>query len=99
MSERDELAGIIADAARKSDAAHWPEAAAMAALATGYRKPRTITTAEELDALQMVVVRTSAGTIANIVNGRAYCFGYEASAPIGSLTLPVTVLYEPEPQP
>lgn len=58
------------------------------------RKPRTITTVEELEHLQMVVVRTTAGSIANVVDGRAYFFGYEASAPVGSLSLPATVLWE-----
>jgi len=59
-----------------------------------FRKPRTITTVAELDALHMVVVRTAAGTIANVINGRAYCFGYEGSAPASSLALPATVLHE-----
>ncbi|WP_409017051.1 hypothetical protein [Arthrobacter sp. MP_2.3] len=62
----------------------------------GYQKPRTINTAEELDDAHMVVVRTAAGTIANLVSGRAYCFGYEASAPASTLALPVTVLWERE---
>ena len=58
------------------------------------RKPRTVTTVEELKELHMVVVRTDAGTIANIVSGRAYCFGYEQSAPLEALSLPATVLHE-----
>lgn len=60
----------------------------------GYRKPRTVTTVEELRELHMVVVRTAAGTIANIVSGKAYCFGYEQSAPLEALALPATVLHE-----
>ena len=63
-------------------------------LNAGWAKQRTITAAEELDELHMVVVRTAAGTIANVVNGRAYCFGYEGSAPARSLALPATVLHE-----
>lgn len=63
-------------------------------LAAGYRKLRVVTKPEELDKLHMVVVRTEAGTIANIVGGRAYCFGYEQSAPVGALALPVTILWE-----
>lgn len=58
------------------------------------RKPRTITTVEELKVLRMVVVHTAAGTIANVVSGRAYCFGYEQSAPVESLALPATILHE-----
>lgn len=92
MNARDELTTLILGktAPRAADAI----------LAAGYRKPRTITTAEELDALpDMSVVRTSAGTIANIVGHDAYFFGYEKSAHRGVLALPATVLYEPEPQP
>lgn len=56
---------------------------------------RTITTAEELEALHMVVVRSDTGTIANIVNGKGYCFGYENSFPASDLAMPITVLWEP----
>lgn len=48
MSERDELATIILSMDRIS--------AIDAILAAGYRKPRTITTAEELDALRFQAV-------------------------------------------
>ncbi len=66
-------------------------------LAAGYRKLRTITTVEELDALpDMTVVRSKAGTIANIVGDRAYVFGFEGSAPRVSLALPATILHEGE---
>jgi hypothetical protein len=63
----------------------------------GYRKPRTITTVAELQDAQMMVVRTDGGSIANLVNGRAYFFGYEASVPVATLALPATVLHEPQP--
>jgi len=66
------------------------------AVALKAAQPRTITTREELGSAQMVVVRTDAGTIANLVNGRAYCFGYESSVPVDTLALPVTVLWERE---
>jgi hypothetical protein len=59
-------------------------------------QPRTITTAKGLAEAHMVVVRTAAGTIANLVNGRTQCFGYEASAPVDTLTLPMTVLWDRE---
>jgi len=102
MNARQELAEVIANfrddwykVERKSPAGIDRDEA-KAILAAGYSKPRTITTAEELAEAHMVVVRTEAGTIANLVNGRAYCFGYEASAPVATLALPVTVLWERE---
>lgn len=101
MSTRDELAAIIgtSDGFNPNDFTEhdWDDyrVNADAILAAGYSKPRTITTAEELDALHMVVVRSKGGSIANIVNGRAYVFGYEGSAPASTLALPATVLYEP----
>lgn len=76
---------------REPHAAHVAQALANA----GYRKPRTITDWAELAGLNMGVVRTSAGTIANIVDGRAYFFGYETSASVGGLGLPAVVLWEP----
>ncbi|MDQ5861777.1 MAG: hypothetical protein M3536_05895 [Actinomycetota bacterium] len=64
MSERDELAAVI-----RGNRAPWvtntehhemEQAQADAILAAGYRKPRTITTAAELDALPVgSVIRTS----------------------------------------
>ena len=55
MSERDELADIL-EAIDGSDYMDLADAI----LAAGYRKPRTITTAKELDALPVgSVVRTS----------------------------------------
>ena len=108
MSEREELIEILhqtatADRVKNVPLHHVPVVAAKVAevadaiLAAGYRKPRAITTAEELDGLHMVVVRSKGGSIANIVNGRAYVFGYEASVPASTLALPATVIYEPTP--
>lgn len=53
MSARDELAGIIGDYHVWSgeEGCGGKEKAADAILAAGYSKPRTITTAEELDAM------------------------------------------------
>lgn len=48
--QRGELQDLVGDAAERDDD-DWYRAAANAILAAGYRKPRTITTAEELDAL------------------------------------------------
>lgn len=47
---RGELAELAADAAERDDD-DWMTEAADAILAAGYRKPRTITTTEELDTL------------------------------------------------
>ena len=48
MSDRDELADLIKPAAAHD---YWPQKAAELVLAAGYRKPRQVTTVEELDAL------------------------------------------------
>lgn len=104
MSAQAELAGIIMSPesfdggpASCGPGSVYAARIADAILAAGYRKPRTITTPEELDALaDRTVVRTAAGSIVNIVGDRAYIFGYESSAPRRTLGLPATVLYEPE---
>ncbi len=58
MSERDELENIVHDAMYpgydRDDRMTWPRSifdAATAIFAAGYRKPRVVTTVEELDAL------------------------------------------------
>lgn len=38
LSPTDEMAQMIAEVARTSDAAHWPEAVARALIAAGYEK-------------------------------------------------------------
>jgi hypothetical protein len=48
FKEVDELATVLKPAGAYD---FWPQKAAEFALAAGYRKPHTITTAEELDAL------------------------------------------------
>lgn len=50
-NERDELAEIVYDAWRHEEPRDTAEIAADAILAAGYRKPRQVTTVEELDAL------------------------------------------------
>lgn len=57
-NERDELAEVIKPAAAYD---FWPQKAAELALAAGYRKPRQVTTVEELDVLP-------AGTLIACVN-------------------------------
>lgn len=95
-TERNELAKLLGDhfgTSAGGDDYLW--AMADIILERGYTKPRMVTTLEELNDLHMAVVRTSAGSIANIVNERAYFFGYEASCPASTLALPATVLHDP----
>ena len=52
-----------------------------------------VTTEAELDALpDRTIVRSAAGTVANLVGPRAYFFGYEAAVSRRLLELPVTIL-------
>lgn len=91
-SKRDELREVIKENLFKTTAGM-----AEAILAAGYWKPRTITTEEERASLpDMSVVRSSAGSIANVVQGRAYFFGFEHGLDAKMLALPLDVLWEPE---
>ena len=72
-------------------------------LAAGYRKPRTITTVEELDALpDEALVRSDFGVIhekrVEFDTGRVVwtCPGDTDEHTAGKITLPATVLYTPE---
>lgn len=96
MSERDELIALLWD----ND--HMPKYdTADAILAAGYRKPRTITTAEELDALpDGTVVMDGQGEVARkLVYGWRVLVseaGFDAwlSDPLEETYLPATVLHE-----
>jgi hypothetical protein len=106
MSERDELADLIESGYAVSDTDcpydHAPEIAD-AILAAGYRKPRTITTTEELDQLPgESVVRDNSGMVYEL----DYVFndptdrwwietGHTERRPFSVIDLPATVLYEP----
>lgn len=61
MNARDELAAIIDD--RWHGYGYNPQGAADAILAAGYRKPRTITNAEELDDLAVRERRPDLGRL------------------------------------
>jgi len=71
VNARDELENMIHDAiypgGDRDDRMTWPRSifdTATAILAAGYRKPRTITTAEELDALPFeAVIRDADGHV------------------------------------
>lgn len=67
------------------------------ALAAGYRKPRTITTTEELDALPFEsVVKASDGNVWESFYGGWYETASRTGRTASDIALPVTVLYEPE---
>lgn len=101
MTERDELARLlmsdaimdIPDIGGFDYALH--EAGVI--LAAGYRKPRTINTAEERESLPFTaVVRSDAGTIAaRVDSSRGALFGLVTLFPWADLRLPITVLWEP----
>lgn len=93
MSARDELAYIIGG---KLITRSSVIETADAVRAAGYRRPRTITTEEERQALpDLAVVRTAAGTIACVFGGAANFFGTELTAPISVLALPIVILFDP----
>ena len=120
MSERDELRGtisnIICNASNYtrraqpyllgSDMSDVLDKTADAILAAGYSKPRTITTAEELDALPIGSVILSE-TYRHYADGTLISFqrnqdghwyrGARARDTHPDNFLPATVLYEPEP--
>jgi hypothetical protein len=108
MSDRDELAEVIQNNLYATDGCEQiglleSEEIADAILAAGYRNPRTVTTAEELDALpRYSVIRTHQDDVYT----KHYDF-YEESdnweardrMSIHTHDLPATVLHTPEPQP
>ena len=89
-TQRDELARLISS--------RHTMGAVDAILAAGYRKPRTITTVEELDALPVgSVAHSAAGTIASRFDEHfGVVFGDERPFEWARLRLPATILYTPE---
>lgn len=104
MSEREELATTILAYFHPSPYAgeSWrldPTSAADVILAAGYRRPRTITTVEELEALPDLSVILDVDRDVSQLRGRSWC-GYEMADlthPMMAKCLPATVLYEPLP--
>ena len=112
-AQRDELAReiFITDNARSLDPAvlwdeadqermHYAEVIADGLLAAGYRKPRTITTVEELDALPVgsVVMDADAyvGRKERDTGGSEWGVSlHKYSKESRAFTLPATVLWEP----
>lgn len=105
MNARDELAAVIVAAYGEDAEVECPCEqdldVADAILSAGYRRPRTITTAEELDALPAwSVVRSQQATIWEKFGGiLSDDFWAETMTlgrhPSSHISLPATVLYEP----
>lgn len=103
MSERDELTELLIHSnttGSPSTSLCIEEHYANTILAAGYRKPRVITTAEELDALPpWTVVRSEQGTIWEKFEGQHSADFWAESMSLGKhpgchIALPATVLYE-----
>lgn len=92
MSDRHEIAAIIS----AGDADVDPLGIADAILAAGYRRPRTITTAQELDALPWeAVMRDVFGDVYSARgHGTFWAFGDDDSQVRDEIVLPATVLFE-----
>ena len=104
MSERDELADLLMSDAL-NDVAYYGRdyalAEADAILAAGYRKPRTVTTVEELDALPFeTVIRDGDDCVlerwGDIEESGWVTVMVTSFVPRDQITLPATILYEPE---
>ena len=100
-TERDELAEIVYDAWRHEEPRDTAEIAADAILAAGYRKPRQVTTVEELDALPVdsvvmeseqdtFIIRTMRGVFHRFPDGWYVVAGHGART---NIELPATVLH------
>jgi hypothetical protein len=111
MNNRSELGRIIWETSQSDEATISATGANIVAewiLAAGYRKPRTVTTVEELDALPVdsvvmesehdtFIIRTMRGVFHRFPDGWYVVAGHGAREDI-YIQLPVTVLYTPEPQ-
>jgi len=111
MSTRDELATILHgkgaycgtcgyEDGQCSDCTEVLGGYADAILTAGYRKPRTITTREELDALPSGTAILDSDGNTNVLHDNGWVLpgsggGYTSWAV--AQALPVTVLYEPKP--
>ena len=95
-AQRDELALLVSNSGTTSKRSL---SRADAILAAGYRKPRTITTMEELDALaEGSVILTNGGEDSAQKDGEGewYLWGGDYGQDSGDIFLPATVLHEPE---
>jgi hypothetical protein len=101
MSARDELAGLIEAAYDLNEGMATFDLLAHAILAAGYSKPRTITTAEELDALPNASLILDAlnycREAAQLTDGNIWrSMGPAAVRASREIPLPATVLYTPK---
>lgn len=106
MNERDELAKLIFDVPSEDPACiPSPRATADAILAAGYRKPYTITTADELDALPPGTVMIQEGVRPKFAGSCVVAygdglvsdrFGIHYSAETLEELGPLIVIYTPE---
>ena len=99
--ERDELAELILRNFHPcaTGGSSWrlnPDKAAVDILAAGYRKPRTITTAEELDALPVDSVVRDDEMVWLRGNSEWYTPMTTAGYASMHINLPATVLWEPK---
>jgi hypothetical protein len=97
MSARDELARLIFERAVWTDPSAASDQAADAILAAGYRKPRTITTGTELEALPfLTLVRDTRGSVHERVEWEyGPALQWVCDGRYRHPELPVTVLYNP----
>lgn len=93
-TERDELTQIIDD--RWHGYGYNPQGAADAILAAGYRKPRTVTTVEELDALPEGTIILDTDPDALVTDGTAWrsLLVPDCALRSSAVGLPATVLHE-----
>lgn len=96
MSERDELATVL-ESISENDDYDWCLADADALLAAGYRKPRIITTAEELGALPYgsVVLDADRATATKLDAYFWEVAGFASHFRVEAIDLPATVLHDP----
>lgn len=109
MSEREELAALIGSkldsifGTREFGPATQDYQLADELIAAGYRKPRTITTVEELDALAegSMILDGDPDVCSKNKSGTWKCLSdpeWSHDSEIVGGSLPATVLYEPEPK-
>jgi len=115
-TEREELAEVVCEALEKGPGIYdtsWREDCAMAdvILAAGYRKPRTITTVEELDEAILSAFEDAAHMVLSDSKGRPWIIwsdedgdevvnswpqeGDPKRLTLGNIALPATVLSHP----
>lgn len=100
-TERDELAEVVCEALEKGPGIYdtsWHEDCAMAdvILAAGYRKPRTVTTVEELNALAVgsIILDSDPDAMLKEEDGWRSLLVPDVKLKSFTISLPATVLHE-----